>query len=156
MDQSGKINAAAQQEQLVQLGKLQSEEEQHNNRIKERDCLLSNLARSYQWPGHSAFPSNQPLSKQHLFNLVIYYPVWCAELIYKFNCRNLGSVQVSQYQDLLKQTVEQEKHKESVLKQELENEERRLLNSLNKLREECVRLEQDIKAKDTFLNTCQR
>jgi hypothetical protein len=74
VDQSGKINAAAQQEQLVQLGKLQSEEEQHNNRIKERDCLLSNLARSYQWPGHSAFPSNQPLSKQHLFNLVFYYP----------------------------------------------------------------------------------
>jgi hypothetical protein len=65
VDQDGKTNAVAQQEQLVKLGKLQSEEEQHNNRINERDCLLSNLARTYQWPGYSAYPSNQPLSKQY-------------------------------------------------------------------------------------------
>jgi DNA primase large subunit len=77
-------------------------------------------------------------------------------LIRNNNSCIVGPVQVSQYQQQLKQTVEQEKHKESVLKQELENEERRLLNSLNKLREECVRLEQDIKMKESFLSTCQR
>lgn len=63
MDQEGKANAAAQQEQLVQLGKLQSEEEQHNNRIKQRDTLLINLAHRYKWDKDSApFPSNEPLS----------------------------------------------------------------------------------------------
>lgn len=73
MDQDGKINAVAQQEKLVQLGKLQSEEEQHNNRVKERDRLLNNLARTYQWPGHSAYPSNQPLSKKYLLTTLLQY-----------------------------------------------------------------------------------
>lgn len=129
VDQEGKANAAAQQEQLVQLGKLQSEEEQHNNRIKQRDTLLINLAHRYKWDKDSApFPSNEPLN----------------------------TVQVSRYKSLLKQTVEQEKQKESVLKQELDVEERNLLNSLNKLREGCVRLEQDIKTKESSLSSFQR
>jgi hypothetical protein len=73
VDQDGKINAVAQQEKLVQLGKLQSEEEQHNNRVKERDRLLNNLARTYQWPGHSAYPSNQSLSKKYLLTTLLRY-----------------------------------------------------------------------------------
>jgi len=46
-------NSAAQQEKLVQLGKLQSEEEQYKKRIKERDYLLCDLAQRFQWAGYS-------------------------------------------------------------------------------------------------------
>lgn len=70
--------------------------------------------------------------------------------------RSAGLTQVSQYQIMLKQTVEQEKEQENSLKQKLEDEERLLLNSLNKLREVCVRLEQDIKTKESSLTSCLR
>ena len=63
------MNTHAQQEKLVQLGKLQSEEEQHKNRIKERDFLLSTLAHRHQWPGHSSYPSDQPLSN-YMFHYI--------------------------------------------------------------------------------------
>lgn len=54
-------NAVAQQEKLVHLGKLQSEEEQHRKRIRERDSLLSDLAQCFSWPNHSSC-ANEPLS----------------------------------------------------------------------------------------------
>ena len=55
-------NSAAQQEKLVQLGKLQSEEEQYKKRIKERDYLLCHLAQRFQWAGCNRNP-NQVLSQ---------------------------------------------------------------------------------------------
>lgn len=64
VDQNCKTNTAAQQEKLVLLGKLQSEEEQYKKRVKERDLLLSQLAHRHQWPGHSPYPSDQPLSNK--------------------------------------------------------------------------------------------
>lgn len=64
VDQESRRNASCQQERLVQLGKLQSEEEQYKNRVKERDYLLNNLAHRYQWSGHSSYPSDQPLSNK--------------------------------------------------------------------------------------------
>lgn len=61
------------------------------------------------------------------------------------------SSQVAQYRNLLKQTFEQEKQQEIILKQKLEADDKILLNTFNKLRDECVRLEQDIKTKESSL-----
>jgi len=55
--------AATQQDHLVELGRLRSEEEQHLRRIKDRNNLLIRLAASYTWPGHNHLRTGSPLSK---------------------------------------------------------------------------------------------
>lgn len=84
MDREGKANAVAQQEQLVQLGKLQSEEEQHNNRIKQRDALLGSLAHLYKWDQANApFSSNKPLSMSILELLFFFLQIlWLIFMIH--------------------------------------------------------------------------
>lgn len=63
LDKDCTENSAAQQEKLVQLGKLQSEEEQYKKRIEERDDLLCHLAQRFQWAGCD---KNQVLSNLYL------------------------------------------------------------------------------------------
>ena len=62
IEQDLKGNAAVEQQQLVQIGKLRSEEEQHQKRIKMRDDMLTNLATRYQWPDHDILNADNPLS----------------------------------------------------------------------------------------------
>lgn len=138
LDRESKTKASTQHETLLQLGKLQSEEEQHRRSVKKRDLFLNTLAHRNKWPD-----LDQPIS-----NPLFFY-------IKQFHCfcfTNAGSAQVSQYQNMLQQTIEEERNRENILKQKLEEDERVLFNSLNKLREECVRLEQDIKTKESFLH----
>ena len=73
LDKDLKICAALQQEKLVNLGRLKSEEEQHNRRIQERDNFLVGLARRFEWPGSMQY--KHPLSKRTslLFPFLFYF-----------------------------------------------------------------------------------
>jgi CCR4-NOT transcriptional regulation complex NOT5 subunit len=62
-----------------------------------------------------------------------------------------GSDQVAEYQKLLQQASDKAKNDELELREKLESEEKKLVETLNQLREQCVRLEQDIKSKETNL-----
>ena len=62
-----------------------------------------------------------------------------------------GSEQVAEYQKLLQQASDKAKNDELKLRENLESEEKKLAETLNQLREQCVRLEQDIKSKETNL-----
>ena len=62
-----------------------------------------------------------------------------------------GSEQVAEYQKLLQQASDKAKNDELELRENLESEEKNLAETLNQLREQCVRLEQDIKSKETNL-----
>ena len=115
-------NMAAQQEKLVLLGKLQSEEEQYKKRIRERDQLLTGLARRFQWddPGHR-LDDNTPLNAD----------------------------QVKRFANLLKESAERAKREELECRRSMEDEEKRLLEAASRLREDRVRLEQNIKTKES-------
>ena len=62
-----------------------------------------------------------------------------------------GSEQVAEYQKLLQQASDKAKNDELELRENLESEEKKLVETLNQFREQCVRLEQDIKSKETNL-----
>ena len=62
-----------------------------------------------------------------------------------------GSEQVAEYQKLLQQASDKAKNDELELRENLESEEKKLAETLNQFREQCVRLEQDIKSKETNL-----
>ena len=62
-----------------------------------------------------------------------------------------GSEQVAEYQKLLQQASDKAKNDELELRENLESEEKNLAETLNQFREQCVRLEQDIKSKETNL-----
>jgi hypothetical protein len=51
----------------------------------------------------------------------------------------------------LQQASDKAKQDELELREKLESEEKKLVETLNQLREQCVRLEQDIKSKETNL-----
>ena len=61
-DKDLRSNASVQQEQLVQIGKLRSEGEQHQKRIKMRDDLLKHLATHFQWPDYDILNADSLLS----------------------------------------------------------------------------------------------
>lgn len=132
-----------QKEKLVHLGKLQLEEEQHGKRIAERDTLLLNLAKKYQWSTrHLLVRNNEPLG-EHKF----YFPSNCfTKTLY------VDPTQINELSNGLAETLEKMKSDEHETKSKIENEERAAQAEINRLREECVRLEQDIKAKDSAFN----
>lgn len=61
-DNDLKSNAFVQQEQLVQIGKLRSEQEQHQKQIKTRDDMLRHLAARYHWPDYDILDADNLLS----------------------------------------------------------------------------------------------
>jgi hypothetical protein len=126
----------SQQEKLVYLGKLKSEEEQRNRRIHERDDLLVSLARRFQWPGHLQY--EHPLGNKYFIFFVV------LNLLFGVS---IGDDRVTAYQNNLKDALKQAKQDEIDTKKRLEQEEKVLIESKSKIRDERVRLEQEIKTK---------
>ena len=148
LDNDLKKCAATQQEKLVCLGKLKSEEEQHNRRMHERDNLLVNLARRFQWPGSMQY--EHPLSIRYchlsqLFTLVLNLFVFF-----------IGADRVSMYQNHLKDALKQAKQAESDTKKRLDDEEHKLIEAKSKIRDECVRLQQDMLTKKNAIYSLEK
>jgi len=148
LDNNLKKCTATQQEKLVCLGKLKSEEEQHNRRMHERDILLVNLARRFQWPGSMQYEHPLSIRCCHLPQLFM--------LVLNFFVSFIGADRVTMYQNHLKDALKQAKQAESDTKKRLDDEEHKLIESKSKIRDECVRLEQDILTKTNAIQSLEK
>lgn len=149
-DRQSKQKFAEQQEKLVLLGKLQLEEEQHKKRIAERDGLLRNLAEKYHWSvRHSLIGNiNQSLGEILLKN--------SSSTVDHYFVHLIEPSQINDLKKSLVETLERLQSEESETKSKIEIEVRTAQAEIYRLREECVRLEQDIKSKDNVLNVKMR